>query len=418
MRRLTGLAVILGILVGGGRLEQTARAYYDIEKNFTLTPGGDLLPQVTVRYYTHGWASEQEKDGTKCANYAVQPAGQPDKWEGYTYDHLFPGGDVYNGLTVKVTQGSLGVDASGLDETSFPADADECANSEGYANSTFTVAPFGVGEDVTGTIRVYGWALADAPPAQRADAYAFSMAMVEVQGTKKLRNGKFHLGKVIRATVSGRDGQHNHDPVGYTVRDLVTSEVFTGTLYSVSVSVTNSPSDGFNWETNTVLITAPNLTFDIEFPGTNTSLQGALHLAVNNGIVTDATATGVFTGTLPAPGTVVPFSLTLSNEVEFDYDLGDFGGHDLDVTINIDNAGEASEESGSVTLSAVLSGQHSVNVSWPVTVTPTSYVLETTPTLLAANWQAVSLQPLLTNEEYSVVLPISNSAAFFRLQQQ
>jgi hypothetical protein len=61
---------------------------------------------------------------------------------------------------------------------------------------------------------------------------------------------------------------------------------------------------------------------------------------VNNNIVTEATATGRFSSYAPTLGAPL-VNFGFSNDLTFNYDLGEFEGHDLDVLLDFTGSGEA-----------------------------------------------------------------------------
>ena len=73
-------------------------------------------------------------------------------------------------------------------------------------------------------------------------------------------------------------------------------------------------------------------------------MAGNLHLHISNGEVTIADTAGMYSGLLPDVGTQIPIQFALPSEVEFEYDLGDFDGHDLEVELYFDGNGEAEVE--------------------------------------------------------------------------
>ncbi len=397
-------------------------ATYDVEHTLRLRPGGNIVPTVTATYYAHAWVQEQRND---CVASEVQPsAAQPLGWGAFGTDRLSGlRGQIRNsgngGGGTEATPDIVRVGAGGLSQT-FTANARGCL-SRAVANATFAINPLAAGGPVTGTIRAHGDATAVIRPPRKSAAYAFSMAMVEAQGGRLLRNGKIEWRKVVRDVVSGKaSARRQVDPIDYTVRDLVTGVVTTGTLYSVIIEATNQAAGGFHWESNIVSIAVQDLNFTVGFPSTNTSLQGTASLTIRGGAVTASSATGIYAGLLPSPGASVPLSFTMPNQVDFDYDLGDFDGHDLEVALNFDGAGEAfdakeTEEAPTLTISAADPAVPSrgVLLSWPVTSQPV--LLEATSDL--RTWSPLFLEIRLADGRVWAHVPaLEPDQRYFRLR--
>lgn len=400
-----------------------AASTYEVRHNFTLRPHGNVVPQVQAVYYAHAWAQTFRPD---CADWDVQPGAgaQPVGWGAFGTDRLTSQGAVRHrdgAASVLATQARVNVPAAGLATTTWTANAQRCANARAQANSEITVNPFGAGTAVTGTIRVHGFATAVAPPPRRAVAYAFSMAMVEARGGRLLRNGTIRWGKVVRDVVSdSATARRQVDPIDYTVTDLVTGEVATGTLLTVEVDLPSRRTGGFIWDNDQVQITASNVTFHVALPSTLTSLQGELRVEVAGGVVTNAVATGHFAGLAPAVGAGLPLLLAVPNEIEFDYDLGDFGGHDLDVGLDLHGAGETAEEAASDVPWLTIATPDLTTITVEHFLTEEPWLLEQTPTLRPdAPWTTVTVPPILMEDRVIYRLPRSPSApaGFFRLRK-
>jgi len=322
--------------------------------------------------------------------------------------------------SVPATLGRVNVPAAGLPKTTWTADAQGCASAKAQANSEITVNAFGAGTAVSGTIRAHGFATAVAPPPFQSVSYAFSMAMVEARGGRLLKNGKIRWGKVVRDVVSGKTtARRQMDPIEYSVTDLVTREVFTGTLLSVEVDIPASPWGGFVWETNRVVITASNLMFRVSLPSSQTSLQGELLVEVAGGVVTNAVSTGHFAGLAPAIGAGLPLNLAVPNDIEFDYDLGDFDGHELDVGLDLHGAGETAEAAASdIPWLTITNNDSTITVEHYLADSP--WVLEQTPSLSpGVPWTEVRVPPVPIEDRVVYQLPRDPSlpGAFFRLRK-
>ena len=396
---------------------------YNVQHNFVLRPRGNVVPQVQAVYYAHAWG---RTFGPNCASSDVQPppGAQPPGWGAFGTDRLASQDNVRhrnNGSTITANRGMQNVGAGGLPLTTWTANAQGCADAPAQANSQISVNAFGAGTPVTGTIRSFGFAEAFAPPPRRAESYAFSMAMVQARGGKRLKDGSIRWGKVVHDSVSGHTGARRQvDPIQYTVGDLVTGQVTTGTLFSVTLDIGASPTGGVNWENDLMDITAPDVILHLEFPSTNSSLQGELHVEVTGGVVTTAKATGHYAGSAPPVGATVPLQLAVPNEVEFDYDLGDYGDHDLDVGLDLSGAGETTADAVS-------------EVPWLTTTRPNDSILtveyytDGSPWLLefthelnsSSPWMTILFTPQVTEDRviYYLPLPTGEPSGFFRLRK-
>ncbi len=408
------------ILAGLMALTSASAATYDVEHTLRLRPGGNIVPRVSATYYAHAWVEER---GPACSASAVQPAAQPVGWGSAGWDRLDGRrGRVRNqgngGGAVDANTGLIAVGAGGLNQT-ITANAAGC-NSTAIANSQFAINPLVAGGMVTGTIRAFGEATAVIRPPRRSAAYAFSMAMVEAQGGRQLRNGTIQWRKVVRDLAAGQASSRRQiDPIEYTVRDLVTGDVTTGTLYSVIIEATNRAGGDFQWENDVVTVGVSDLSLRIGFPSTNTTAQGEAALDVRDGVVTTATATGMYAGLLPAVGARVPLSFSLPNEVNFDYDLGEFDGHDLDVDLNFDGAGEAqdakaADDMPSLTIAPIdPSTPGAVTLSWPETDRPV--VVEMSRDLVT--WREVKAETKFADGRVWAVVPVGTGPmGYFRLR--
>lgn len=400
-----------------------AAGTYDVRHNFSLRPGGNVVPQVQAVYYAHAWARTFKPD---CSDWDVQPpaATQPVGWGPFGDDRLLSRGRVRHRdspNTVQATLARVNVGAGGMAQTTWTADAQGCASAKAQANSEITVNAFGAGTPVTGTIRAHGFATATAPPPRRSQSYAFSMAMVEARGGRLMRNGTIRWGKVVRDVVSGKTtARRQVDPIEFAVTNLVTSQVFTGSLYSVEVDIPASPFGGFVWENDQVEITASNLMFRVAFESTNTSLQGELLIEVGGGVVTNAVGTGHYAGVAPAIGSGLPLNLALPNEIEFDYDLGDHNGDDLDVGIDFSGAGETAEEAESDIPWLTLTSLDDTTVTVEYFATESPWMLESSPALSpGAPWTEITVPPLQIDDRvvYQLLRSPTETGQFFRLRK-
>lgn len=398
-------------------------AKYDVKHNFRLRPGGNVVPLVTATHYAHSYIVEKKDD---CMDFAVSPT-QGAAFNPYGRDILRNSrGRVRNkgidGRYRDVTNGSTVVGAAGINQT-FGAFTLGCL-SWADANASVQVNPLSAGGRVSGTIRAWGEATAALRPPRRSKAYAFSMTLVEAQGGRAMRNGNIRWGRVVRDLVGGRAGSRRQvDPVDYTVTDKVTGKVHTGTLYTVTIDILKRGGGGFLWENDKVEITNQDLDFYIEFPTALTSLQGKLDLRVRKGVVTHSEATGTYAGKLPPVGTRIPIELDLPNTEDFDYDLGDFEGHDLEVDLDFSGAGET-EEAKAADPEMIVTRMHNVDdPSVTLTFPPQNVPLVVQQSTNLSVWDDTDIVHVLTeptvNGMHHVTIPVDPAAStFFRIKTE
>lgn len=402
---------------------------YNVQHNFRLRPRGNMIPKVQAVYYAHAWVETRRPD---CTDSEVVPALQPVGWGDLGMDRLGTRGRVLHrdrgAGTVEANLGRLNVGAGGLPRTTWTARAHGCVGARAIANAQISVNALTAGGDVTGVIRTFGSARASAPPPRRSRAYAFSMAMVEARGGREMRNGRIVWRKVVRDTVAGRSSDRRQvDPIDYTVRDLVTGEVHEGTLYTVDVDILNSPDGGFEWDEDVATVWASNLSFLVEFPSDKTSLKGRLWIKVEDGKVVESEGTGFFENLNASLGEEVPFKMDLPNEIEFDYDLGDFEDHDLEVDLDMYGAGETEEEAEAEVPGLIM---RPVVVDTPARQLEVSFYPDEEPWMVQvsprlggeADWQDLPMQPMVLDDgRHSMLLPMTASdgfpSQFFRLRR-
>jgi hypothetical protein len=290
----------------------SAQASYDVRHRFRFRPGGNVTA-VQDRLRTHARVDPPPAVDDKFVVNAVPPAGAAD--------------DLVSFLVGN--------------------------NSAALAHANATVNPFVPGGLVTGTIRADGSAVVF-DRRQRGAADAFSAAEVRVRGGRLLRNGSVLWGPILSSSVAGSASARGRDPWAFTVLDLDTGDLFEGTLLSIDLDLGQGQYD---WDSDAGFFSldAQDFTFNIDMSSAFTNVNGTLDFGVTNGVVTQSVATGIFAGILPGVGSPGSFTVPFA-PIEFDYDLGDFDGHDLDVSIGYDGAGSAmmvgAPEPGSVVLLA------------------------------------------------------------------
>jgi len=132
-----------------------------------------------------------------------------------------------------------------------------------------------------------------------------------------------------------------HDPIYFDIVDPLTGIDTFGVLEDIEASLSGPGT--FSWNSNIFSVNATSFTFmiDMSSPFIQAGQRGTVNFGIVNGIVTTSAATGVFAGLFPAVGTSGNFSMPLSNDLTFDYDLGSLGGANASVAFGFDNGGEA-----------------------------------------------------------------------------
>ncbi|CAH1076227.1 hypothetical protein [Candidatus Nitrotoga sp. 1052] len=332
----------------------TDRKDFKVTHQFRLEPGGTVVPRVTAYYFDHAWVRDPNLRSD------VNPAVQPPGFDPAGFDRSDSIGRVSNssangnnnGL---VNRGSFAVPATGI---AFPPGAVTTANvppgpNSAQANSRFGVSPFGVGGAVSGAIQVDGFAQAVFDTVTRqpspSEAYAFGFAQVTANGGTKLKNGNIQWRPDIRATIAGAAAAGNlrkenvrraKDPIDFQVTDLVTGEILSGTLLDITLDMFGEGD--FLWDSAAGLFktNAENLLFSIVIDSPYTLQTGNLMMEILDGVVVTADDSGMFEGILPLIGTSGELTIPLG-EITLDYNFGDFGGHELDVTIDFSGSGQA-----------------------------------------------------------------------------
>ncbi len=363
-RTMTLVAVFAAVASVSPALGQVTKTY-SVTHNISLTPGGNILPTVAAFHYQHAYVADTSSSGN-CQEDLVAPPdsgaaiSQPAAWQPYGRDELRRRATVRNFgptgfATDDTTIATIAIPATGLASTPFtettapaapPPPPPPFCDSIATATSTIQVDPFTAGGTITGTISSTGLATAAASAArQTRKAYAFSMAALTATGGRLLRNGNIRMNRTVRDQASGSAQAMTagiRDPIEYVVTDLVTLEVFEGTLHAVDLDVTtHEDAAGFVWETDLVdILAGTDVALVIDQDNALISAPGYLELRTQGDVVTVSNDTGVYEGVLPAVGTPLPLTFALASEVVFDYDLGEFGGHDLEVTLTFSENGE------------------------------------------------------------------------------
>ncbi|MCE5341476.1 MAG: PEP-CTERM sorting domain-containing protein [Planctomycetaceae bacterium] len=311
--------------------------WYDIQHNFILRPGGSIVPKVIWYEFEHTWAVDNASPAPY--DFDVNPLAQPANFARFGTDRGKRNGDVINSGGAKVNKDTFNVPQGGGVGSGSITSNDP--GSTGRANSSVTVNPFVAGGNVTGNVHVWGDATANGTGSERG-AYGFSYSGVTAQGGRALKNGRIAWNPVFRAAVSGSAGgaTWGTDPINITVHDLVTDETLIETLLFIECEL-NGMNDEIDWSNGMLSLDATDAVFHIDISSQYTVQRGYLDLAVENGVITTSSDGGIFDGILPSIGGSGTFDVALSSEMILDYDMGEFDGHDLDVTLDWCGTGAA-----------------------------------------------------------------------------
>lgn len=330
----------LALLVAGVAVLQHAGfafEYWD-GHGFRLLPIGigpaPPPPVATWHHFEHAWAIDQL---TPPHDWQVTPGAPPSPG----LDVYGRGGELRNGnpknlprtggmvtINPKVDPLPVGMGYSMLSTvTSTDAGATATANSR----VNITNSPGNYTAPLVGFHEVFGNGQAPGAPT----CYGFSWSQVAVKGAifQAGIGWKPQIKWSLPASGRGRD------PINFRVLDLTTQEVLEGTLFDLEWSF-----DGllFEWENDSLIIRAERLDMDMDLnsPYVPAGQRGSLKLTISNGVVTSSIDEGIWDEFLPAVGTAGPFAIPLPNTINFDFDLGNFGGHPIDAEYRFSASGE------------------------------------------------------------------------------
>lgn len=113
------------------------------------------------------------------------------------------------------------------------------------------------------------------------------------------------------------------DPIDFRFWDEDTgTTTLTDRLLQIDLSLDSEESASISIDQNVLSVDVPSGTGRVEvvFGSAFTTLQGSLGLSLSDGVVTGASTSGIFVGTLPDAGTPARFSSVIgSYDLEFDY---------------------------------------------------------------------------------------------------
>ncbi len=327
--RALALAMVAAIASHGNA--QPWHVQFDVSQKhqFAVTPGGNVLPEVTGYYFVHAWVVEQSRTEAKYL-----PPGQQAGFDEYGFEIVGANDVIFNvprvGPPVQAFQGSFLIPAAGVGTPAVP----DCVlaqilpgPSQATGYSCFYVEPFAVGSNVSGTIEAGGAGIASTPSQGAAWAYAFGYAAVRVRAGNQLASGQVVWTPVLTDSVSAGGGAMAvHDPVTITVEDLNGGGVFSEELFSLELAPADPadprPIEGdISWDAGVFSTTVRNLRFSLIIGGTTlTSPPGHAEFEIVNGVVTGASSSGALMGSVPPLGAGVPLAFPFNNQFTLTYD--------------------------------------------------------------------------------------------------
>lgn len=319
MNRLSLVAPIVA-MCGTAFVGSTAvgQLTYDISHTFTFNPPPGfpaVVPLVQGAYFQHAWIREfgyqawdasplpqpagfapygmEVPTATGAANYS-SPAALPTpvSFQGFVVP---PPGLAWLGCTT-VTSPMSGLSASACNE--------------------FDIQPFGAGTPITGMFRSVGGLIMPGGRGVRV-AYAFSSAGLSMSGVSPTGHILWHA---TMASVSGSVHaiRVTSDPIQVVATDAAGN---TATATALDIDFENSGPGGVNWQSDVLTVDAPNSRFLIQMDPNVAPRGGDLIIETQGGAVSLAVATGMFANlSLPPVGSIVPFSMHLTNDIPVDYD--------------------------------------------------------------------------------------------------
>ena len=278
---------------------------YCVEHDFNIRTRGNLPPHLVLKHREFAWA--------RCAR-----------------------------LRHRVDE--RGIDPVGLGVTTFTAEA-TAGGTVSKANSQADVATLAVGT-ASGEISVFG-DVDLCTTSRSAAGRAASAARLYYRGRGMDRRGRIGWVGRWHAEPGIQDG------VGKVRRvDPIIGRVFdrtTGTMTEhLMMDIDNFVQGGtFEWDNDRVTNDATTMCFRIEMPGDVTTEEGELIIKVENGRVTESSATGFYSGVrVPPVGAPSTFAFDLENEAVLEFDMPGDDDHELDVEIEMGGAGEHEEAAG------------------------------------------------------------------------
>jgi hypothetical protein len=289
---------------GFGLAPQVSAAHssYDLEKTFTFNPGGNARPEVQHIGAVHTNATDaSSSDGT------MPPPP----------DNLIP-----ENRTSRLFGFSLGPSAKAV------------------AVSSAGVGRIAPAVQMRGTVAVTG----AADSGINGTAHADSSARFKATGFKKESvNGNIQTTALtpFQTVLSSDETEAQakaRDPITFEVFDLVTGLTTTGSLFDFTMEL-NGPGT-VSWGADSLIVDALNFTFFYDLTSPFIRDHGLIDFAITGGVVTRSTATGILAGLLPALGSTGVFNIALG-ELNLEYNLGNFGDHELEISFASDASGSA-----------------------------------------------------------------------------
>lgn len=320
----TPFLVVCGLLIA-----QSAIAFeYQVKHDFRLLPiavgPNPTPPTASWKHIEHTWAIDML---TPAHDWDVTPgAVLPGGFDAFGRDRerrdgqplnlprIGGPGALLNPVVTPIPVGGPWAQLSSVTSTDAGATANANSRINIITNPGDYTAP------LVGSHEVFGSGLAPGPPS----CYGFSWSQVEVRGAI-MRGGVFWKPTIKMTNPISASGR---DPINFRAFDLDTQTWIDGNLFDVDWTI----NDGtVNWENNVMHVDAESIDFHMQLASQYIPLaqQGTADLIIHGGTVMQSNDTGIWDGLLPSAGTVGPFTFTMPNEILFEFDLGDFGGHPM-----------------------------------------------------------------------------------------
>jgi hypothetical protein len=311
---------------------------YKVSHDFSLLPNSTSAdppkPIARWNHFEQTWAIDLD---TPPHDADVDPMGQPGGFDPYGTDREGRNGAVINrpragGAGVAVTPAAVTIPVGGAwAGLATVTSTDVAATATANARVNVTVNPGNYVAPLRGSHQVDGNGSAPGAPT----CYGFSWSQVEVQGW--INRGKAGWKPLIKTTAPiSRCGR---DPIDFAVLDTVTGDLLEGTLFDLDWTIGNGTMD---WENGFMSLDAESvhITAELDSPYIPVAQRGTFDLVIEGGVVVSSSDSGVWDGQLPFVGSAGPLAFALSDNLQFDFDFGDFDGHQIDTVLRFSASGE------------------------------------------------------------------------------
>ncbi len=316
-----GVALACGPAVRPAAAQTVADHTYVQRHDFSVTPGGNVTPKVTIFWFEHAWLDETLGPGHYLAA-GVEPPSQDPGFdllgtEAYANGtpHNFPRNSA---PPVPCAWGSVPVPDTGKTDSGCITVVSPNSNTWSTACTDYLVAPYGLGTPVQGYIRAMGGS--HAVGSMFTQAYAFSATSVLIEAGTKLASGQItwspwtdivHGSSLARAI--------RKDPITISWNGKNAGE---RTLFDADFNVdADASAPTSSWSNDTVVFGSGSGEFHVFLDPKLTNGGGSALLRVDHGVVVISDDDGIFDGLLPAIGTPAPVAFRFPVNFNFGYDV-------------------------------------------------------------------------------------------------